>query len=126
MEVKEGKEQDLSEDQICIDLKDQLQIKGERRIGMFLISKPKTRRGEGGNCLVLEKERICGRISVYRREKNKISVSEIPGMPLTCKAAPSKPLERIQAEIVNMSPSSKATIGCAIVPRHIVSTPKGI
>lgn len=55
MEVKEGKEQDLSEDQICIDLKDQLQMKGERRIGMFLISKPKTRRGGRGELSSLGK-----------------------------------------------------------------------
>lgn len=77
MEAKEGEEQDLSEDQICRS--QGLAINEGREKSWNVILRPKK---EGGG-LFTPLERICGRISVYRRKKNRISVSEILGMLLS-------------------------------------------
>lgn len=77
MEAKEGEEKYLSEDQIC---RSQGLATNEGREKSWNVSSRPPQNGELST--PLENERICGRISVYRREKNRISISEILGMPL--------------------------------------------
>ena len=87
-------------------------MKGNRGAGMFLIAGAKE----------MENERSCARYLLVREEENRPSVSEILGIPPPLwKDAPSKPLERPQAEVGDLPLSPRGTTGLWVGPRYILS-----